>query len=540
MIGYALAGAVLFLTVFLAVAVGAGAWAGRALARQGLRPRAWPVGWLLGQAGCLAALASARSGWAFVGYEAVLVAWLALGCTLAMTSERPRGATATLGTWLGLFTMGLVFLRWRGIVVDGATTNDYAFVLHDHLGQLVLPVIDRIGARPASEGTTSTVLAGTIEGLRDNLAVLLGLAAWLAAQLVVRQSAPPGRQAGVRARPGLRWDAAVFGGVGLAALTHVVAPGPAAGWLWFAVRGSLAIHVVEGLSLVRDAVRPLRTGAALTGLLAILALFLGPVAYLLAGLGAMRRLAGLEPSARAFPRAAGAGRQALLLPLAGTVLVLVALGLLSDLYVRRVTPAEARGVGLCEAVRARPEPARDEIVYEGPGLATFGLEVHERPVEPEAGEQGGLTGEEAARRCATAGKRLCTSNEWYLACTCGSASTLPADLAWWRPRRLFIDEALVQRARRDCPGTHDGPSPAGAGSCRSDHGVYDLLGGRSELLADRIGGTTHLLAGRTTALDEDWMTKCAYRAMVTEESLERHAWPFVGFRCCSSGPRATP
>jgi hypothetical protein len=464
----------------------------------------------------------------------LVVGCLAFGLALAAPSDATTRTAVGLVAWLTFAALGLIFLAWRGILTAEGPASSYAFVLHDHLGQLILPMLDALAPGPQGAAAAAALLAHAVDGILDNLPLLVGLAAWGAARIVEAIAARKSAPGAPSAPPGTTWDLAV----GLATLTalaaRLVAPGASAtSWLTFVALTLLALHVVAGLTLVRATLRSWTMAPAIVATLSAVALFLGPVALALAALGLVERQGRLSarlarprlPSRLA--RASRAGATGLL----SAVIVLAGLGALSDRAVLRATPSEAGGLALCRDVRTSRLPDGRGVVYRVPGLTPFRIDTHEHA--PTLSEGDHLTGALAERACRAEGGRLCTSNEWYVACACGHASTLTSDLAWWRPRRVFIDEALVARARRDCQRTRPGDALGTGETCRSDHGVADLLGGSSEVLADRIAGGAHLLAGRNSTLEEDWMTKCEYRAMMTDASLRGHDWRFVGFRCCA-------
>jgi len=126
------------------------------------------------------------------------------------------------------------------------------------------------------------------------------------------------------------------------------------------------------------------------------------------------------------------------------------------------------------------------------------------------------TQRQAAAICERENKRLCTSDEWYLACLC----TYPTES---RPGAQTTGNELlahaVARGRADLQRRN------------AEAAVYGLLDGRSEVVAP-LDDSAVWVAGANDVIRDDRMTDCRYRAALTEPALAENGWAFVGVRCC--------
>lgn len=165
-----------------------------------------------------------------------------------------------------------------------------------------------------------------------------------------------------------------------------------------------------------------------------------------------------------------------------------------------------------------------------------------------------ISGAQAARACANAGKRLCEIDEWVRACRGPHGKTYPygdqrrPDVCNDRYRVLTAHPVQTLFERFAPPGTDrkrmwetewmndprlyelpQSVEPAGARSgCRSEYGVYDLVGNLHEWLADPEGTFVGGFFMDTFQNGEG----CGYRTRAHD--FEYHDYS-TGFRCCKDG-----
>jgi thiol-disulfide isomerase/thioredoxin len=218
-------------------------------------------------------------------------------------------------------------------------------------------------------------------------------------------------------------------------------------------------------------------------------------------------------------------------------------------FVGSLDPAALRAV--LDAVKALPAagpggpevvgavPPRDPVTFEGL-RGPFAIDAFEASfadgvlrsvpgVEPARG----VTWSEADAACRSAGKRLCTEDEWLVACTGGIPKDADGDgllseetLARAHPYGADFDPTKCASAR-----TRNDPAPLRTGDhpgCATPEGVYDLEGGVKEwvgLTPDRAG----LKGGSYFSGDS---ARCAYfKDGEAPDAADRAN----GFRCCA-GP----
>lgn len=153
--------------------------------------------------------------------------------------------------------------------------------------------------------------------------------------------------------------------------------------------------------------------------------------------------------------------------------------------------------------------------------------------------------ESAERWCKQKGKRVCTEQEWELACEgdehrplaygwAVNRSTCNSDKAWraFNTTELYSngEEASVRETERLWQG-----SPSGRyGACISPSGIYDLMGNVEEWVASRAGRDfPGVLRGGFWA--KPW-TGCRGANDAHEPSFRFYE---TGFRCCAD-PRQAP
>ncbi|MCL2260850.1 MAG: formylglycine-generating enzyme family protein [Fibromonadales bacterium] len=125
--------------------------------------------------------------------------------------------------------------------------------------------------------------------------------------------------------------------------------------------------------------------------------------------------------------------------------------------------------------------------------------------------------EAASRQCESAGKRLCSVEEWQAACKGNSNSRYPYGNSY-NQKRCATDLRAAKEPNRSGFSEH----------CRSYFGMYDMSGNLWEWTstpAQRDG--LFLVAGGA------WNTQNASSCSETKFSFyPQNEYPFVGFRCC--------
>jgi hypothetical protein len=115
--------------------------------------------------------------------------------------------------------------------------------------------------------------------------------------------------------------------------------------------------------------------------------------------------------------------------------------------------------------------------------------------------------------CAARGARLCSSDEWNLACVC----TYPNESTGGA--KLSSNGGLVYRMETE----------AGEDALRD---VRHLLSAASELVAPKIPGGVVLVAGPNDAVSDPFADDCRYRALLTDRALSSAAGDITAVRCC--------
>lgn len=173
-------------------------------------------------------------------------------------------------------------------------------------------------------------------------------------------------------------------------------------------------------------------------------------------------------------------------------------------------PAGPVLVGRLNAERGFPS----EPVLEKRETGAFLIDVFEWPNEKGAPPESGLNAAQAAERCATKGKRLCSADELEKACKGGESRVYPYGDAF--------DAAT-------CGEGAGAVGKAGDRSdCRSGWGVFDLGGNLREWTSsEAAGGSRRVVAGGPSGAAAK-NTRCAIRV----DENASFAGADIGFRCC--------
>lgn len=157
-------------------------------------------------------------------------------------------------------------------------------------------------------------------------------------------------------------------------------------------------------------------------------------------------------------------------------------------------------------------------------VTTFCMDIYEYPNIRHVAPKTKVNFFESKKLCELAGKRLCTEDEWELACA-GEQNR----------RYTYGNDRQPWRCNTDGlkAGSCSGIAPAGSfPGCRNKYGVYDLNGNVSEWV-DRQENNGAVLRGGT-----------GWEAEYGQSCFSRHIHPPEtdnycddGFRCCKNGKR---
>jgi hypothetical protein len=147
--------------------------------------------------------------------------------------------------------------------------------------------------------------------------------------------------------------------------------------------------------------------------------------------------------------------------------------------------------------------------------------------------------DEAAAACAAAGKRLCSEDEWELACAGVAGFTYPYGNAYdpdacngndhdFDCNPPDDDQAAATGAAYDCPGGQVSPQ------CVSAFGAFDMSGNLKEWTSTQVSVMPEAYAIRGGAFDSiaPGMT-CQFDFLSGEPT---YLFDNLGFRCCSDNP----
>ena len=196
----------------------------------------------------------------------------------------------------------------------------------------------------------------------------------------------------------------------------------------------------------------------------------------------------------------------------------------------------------------------DTVLVTGGALADFRIDMYEASRPDATGSTAGsvesrscsnpdvlpwrqVTRLEAAAACAAAGKRLCTENEWKLACTGLAGNTYPYG-STYQPEACngydYDIDCLPPNQNEHVIATgHDYQcGPPMADSCVSEFGAYDMSGNLKEWTGEDVGGGIHRVLGGAYSSIEQGLT-CTFDFLAFDDTV---ALPTLGFRCCQDSP----
>jgi sulfatase modifying factor 1 len=177
----------------------------------------------------------------------------------------------------------------------------------------------------------------------------------------------------------------------------------------------------------------------------------------------------------------------------------------------------------------------------------FCVDRYEFPNQPGIKPTVGLDWNQASDACKSVGKRLCSRNEWTLACE--GHERLPYPYGWKRNSKacnidrpyIMPDEvALSDKSTRAQEWTRlDQRVPSGSlPGCVSPFGVYDMTGNLDEWVSNPGGSTT--LAPFVSALKGGYWGPVRDRCRpTTTDHNPWHTGYQIGLRCCTDFPGGT-
>ncbi|MCZ7582381.1 MAG: formylglycine-generating enzyme family protein [Deltaproteobacteria bacterium] len=167
-------------------------------------------------------------------------------------------------------------------------------------------------------------------------------------------------------------------------------------------------------------------------------------------------------------------------------------------------------------MRAANESAEQEVT-----LPAFCVDKYEFPGTPEILPERQIAFQQARDKCAAAGKRLCTEQEWEKACKGGA-----------RNRRFpyghqYIENACATRTEN---GKDRGYALTGTWhGCKTAEDVFDLAGNLREWTSTPFSqGSSFMIVKGGDGYSPGRESRCAARASVAATAAE----PRTGFRCC--------
>jgi hypothetical protein len=457
--------------------------------------------------GLEAAIFFAPSPWIAVLAVAALAAVALVRAAFDAQSKAFAEKAGFLQLYAALLVAQVLLLHRAGGLSGRSASAWLSFELNDHLGHLLLPLpeVARFGAELPAFAEPSAAVAALGSALAGHVLLVLALSTFALAAFAYAHFAEHATpNVGLSLLPAPSIVTVSF--VTVAALSRLLPPSAQA-LPEYAEVFLAPYFVAEGLWVVHRMARRLRTRGAWTALLAAAALVVPKVAFALAGLGVVFHLVQL----RAFQPVLGDLERSAFRPRIGAAfgamsaatLVFVVLALFDRAALARLSPALESAPAVCGNVTLTPEGAGVRV---GSGASSYVIDADESDLS--------VPGTGAAERlCAARGARLCTSDEWVLACVCSypNESTGGPKITT-NPRLTYRVEA--ERAN---------PSP--------DRHVRGLLTGESEVVAGGAHGEV-LLAGSSSAIVDSWAEDCRYRARLTERALEGGASGRVAARCC--------
>ncbi len=474
------------------------------------------AGWLAVLLAGLAALTFFESGWIFLFLGGGLTFWLFLGAAIEVRGSEGRQRLGFIQLYVGLLLVTYAYLHGKGLVEGMVASSVFTFALHQTSAELGLPAL------AAVLGESTTVLAGSegrvsdlVDAFSGNIGPLIaltsfGFAHYCFAYLADRTTPNFGTQL----LPGAMVASLVFAGVSAGVWIGFSQPllADAFRFVFFVM---LPFFVAEGLASVGWLARSLRTSNLLLLLLAALGLFVTPVLVALAALGwiaQVGRVRDLGPLLSTVEKRMRRPRlSAAVYSGVGSAALIAALGALQHSTLGKISPLLGAPSETCADIKVVGSAKQRAITYSSADRI-FTMDVDETPIDSPL-----VDIDAAAAACESQGKRLCTSDEWYIGCLCTYPGESNTGL------KLRANYTLVYRVSKE--------KEEGDERRREDE-TASMLHGSSEVVSPVVGATGVLMAGPNDAFRSDYAVDCRYRSLLTRKALERHRWPFIGARCC--------
>ena len=479
--------------------------------------------WWLGVLGGVAGLVLAKSSWVFALGGAALAFWILLGSAVEIRGSERRGKLATLQLYVAVFLLAQQYLRSRGWIAGTGAAPAHALAIESEIVGLIVPVAGAILGKlaPPSWVSPAGIAAHVAEVVAHHYLFALALASLALVAFAIAYLAD-------RPLPALGLDllpepGALSAGFGVLVIVGWVLPsGLPATVVGLVVAGLCPFYVAEAAALLARWLSPLRSRYALIASLIALALalpFVGALVVFLGWVAQLARLRELLPFAALTETPMRRPRLVSLLWLSlGITIVFGASAALGKRGLGRASPALGAGPELCSAMTSSVDWNRGMVTFDSADTH-FSMDVEETPAPPSAAGFNSLS-----RVCARQGKRLCSSDEWYIACLCTYPLDAEAGTKWW------TNQLVAARAAEE----HAGAEPALGVTTRTSEKqseVRDLLAGRSEVVGAELAGAA-LLAGPNDASSDPWSVDCRARAWFTPSALTLAPLGSIGVRCC--------
>lgn len=478
---------------------------------------AWLALLLLGSAGT----AFVHGEWLTLAVGAVVALVAFVGAAEQLRGNDVQRRLATSGLYLAALVSFYGDGHARGWLTGTRASRSFTYLLHETVTGAVWPLVDGFTRVPRAGWATP---AATIAALADSLASHVLVAGALGALVVASFAAAylseqPLPAPGTDLLPVPRATSLLLAAVALCARLAPAESIAAVSARWIVI-ALVPFYFAEALALLHRWLAVLHVRLLLLALLVLAALAWPALFVALAVFGWLAELGGLR---EIVPFVALVERPILRPRLVTSVLgatalaACIALGTWSrDRLMARASPRLGLPSKWCAAVTSQVDWSARRVVFTGP-------ELHFSIAVDEAASVSGSDAETLTAACTARGGRLCTSDEWYVACLC----TYPVD-ASESPSFLVNQDAVAHAARE-----RDAPAPAASVTTLSNDKrseVRGLITGRAELVS--LPGGPPALAGASDALADPLAADCRHRALLTPAALATRAGDYTGSRCC--------
>jgi len=462
-----------------------------------------------------------RSPWLFASAASALAFWMLVSLAFDMRAGPLQSQLGILQFYVFGSGLQYAFFRSRGLIDGTSPTRVYEYSLDSLFSELLVPLAAHVVPKTAPVWALPTTLAG---GLAHDFSshvlemVALGTlaaTAFAAAYLSERPMPAPG--ASLLPVPTVL--SGVFGVlVSMAWLAPVtVSRGCSLGALLLA-----PFYLAESLVLLHRWLRPLRSRTLLLLVLLSLAIWAPVLGYVLVFVGwlaQLLRLRELLPFAALVERPIGRPRPGSLLGVTLAMVLLFAIsGGSSYAALKRASPKLGAPAEVCGGVTSSVSWKTRTVTF-ATADGKFEMDVDESELPAPVTSPDDL---DAA--CRAHGKRLCTSDEWYLACLC----TYPRDAE--PGAKLGANYFAAARAEKERASKGIGAEASTLTSDKQSE-VRSLLSGRAEAVSGAPGASI-LVAGPSEGSPDVFTEDCRQRALVSARALGGVGREIAGLRCC--------